>query len=583
MIINSGGNLISDQAITVSGAFSMTGTAIYTHNNISNAAVTIFSGAESFSATSTLVIDKWSSFTTPLPNGVTGNFGNLTFNTTGSWSQNGLFAPNRIKGTLAITNGSIIMDNGTGMSTSLTLQDVAISGSGCLVVQSGTPRNLTLITGNFTDVSTSTNYTYMMYRSVGNFDWTVNGNLNVNHRFTAIEGTSAANVGSAVIHVTGDFTIGGGLFTGLKQVTGSINMTVDGASLITGGPSLVAFKDYYIGDVTFNSGSLAIDNSRNTYFLGTHSTVGAVTINITGDFSISGASTRVYYAVNDASFNDIFVTIGNDLILTDALLSATNGGIVNYSIGRNYTQTGATSNFRGQYSSVNAGNVDMTINGSMTINGGLFTQSRTTGSVSLNVTEVIDVQNATFYGMNNTTLGNNGIGTLSCTDLSISASTFDFYRGVVLDGRTIPINISNQLSINFTNAAQRVYFISRAGDNNAVLDLNIGTNFYVTGTADGLFCSSMSTGMEDISIGNDFSVSGGRARFNAFENASARGHTTTGSVGGSVLLSGGSIAFSSHVGTTNWTITGDFDQTGGIQFANGIQVLLISMYWVILA
>ena len=570
--INTGGNLISDQVITINGILNLTGSAVYTHNNTSDAPSTIFNGSESIASTSTIIVNNWSSYSLPFASAISGNIGNLTFNTTGYWNQSGLFAPARIQGTLTVNAGSLVLDDGSGMSTALTLKDVIISGSGRILFQTGAPRNLTLVTGNYTDNSTASGYSTIMYRSVGNLNWHVIGNLSVSHRFSVVEGLNVTDVGSAVIDVDGNFTISGGSFEGLKRATGSFNMNVDGTTLITGGPSLVAFRDYYDGDVTFISGTTTIDNSRNTYFQGTNSSTGIVTVTINGDLNVSGATTRVFLAVNASNLDNINCTVTNDVFLTDAQFRSTSGGIVNYIVGRNYNQSGTTSTFYGQYNTLGSKNTGITVNGSLSVTGGIFSQSRNLGSVVLNITEVLNVQNASFYGMNNSAVGNNGNSLLSCTDLNISGSVFDFHRGEITDGRTVTVNISSQLMINFTNATHRVTFISKPGNNNAVLDLNIGTNFFVTGTANGLFSSSLSSGAETVDIIGDLSVSAGRVRFNAYEGVSARGHQVTGNIGGNLTISGGSIALSSNRGLSNWNIAGDFDQSAGysvIKWYNG--------------
>ena len=111
------------------------------------------------------------------------------------------FAPARIKNTLTIKAGLFILDNGMGMTTALTLQNVVLSGAGRIQVQTGTPRNLTLVTGNFTDSGTSGTASSIIYLAVGNLNWTVNGNLTINHRFSISEGASAADIGTTNVQV----------------------------------------------------------------------------------------------------------------------------------------------------------------------------------------------------------------------------------------------------------------------------------------------------------------------------------------------------------------------------------------------
>ncbi|HMT29100.1 MAG TPA: hypothetical protein PKD91_07460, partial [Bacteroidia bacterium] len=550
LTINSGGNLISDQVVTVTGTFAVVGNGIYTHNNIGDAATTIFAGTESIANTSSIIVNKWKSYTVPFMTNVNGDVGNITFNTTGYWNQGGLFAPAKILGSLTVNAGTLVMDDGSGMSTALAVNDVIIAGTGRILFQTGTPRDLNLITGNFSDNSTTSGYTSIMYHSVGNLIMQVNGDLTINHRFSGIEGVNAGDVGSAMVTVTGNFTVSGGTFEFLKRMTGSLNMSVNGLTHITGSPTMVSFKDYYTGDVTFNSGSTTIENNKSNYILGTHGVVGAVSINITGDLSLNGALTRLYIATNDTNYNNVSVNVSNDMFLNGSLCYTTTGGFVEYNIGRNYTQSGTTSIFYGQRSLVGYGDVAFDVNGSFTVMDGTFVQSRSLGSITLDVAEIITIQDADFYGMNNTTAGNNGIATLICTDMDISGSIFELHRGEITDSRTISVTISNQLTINFANASDRVVFVGRASNNNAMLNLNIGSNFYTIGSASGLFCSSISAGNETITIGGDLAVGAGRVRFNAYENLSARGHVVNGTILGSVILSGGSLAFSSNEGVT---------------------------------
>ncbi len=562
--INTGGNLVADNAVTVSGNFTMAGTGTYTHNNMSVAATTIFAGTENFAPTSKIIVSRWSSFGVPLATGVTGDFGAIDINTTGNWTQDGLFSPARIKGTLTINAGAFTMDDGTGMTTALTLQDVMITGTGRFIAQSGTPRNLTLETGNFTDNSASTGYTYLMFRSVGDLIWNVNGNLNVSHRFMMIEGLTPVDEGSATVNVTGNFNIGGSLFYGIRNATGPIVMTVNGVSAISGNPTLVAFKDNFPGDVTINSGNFTINSGTAIYFMRGNSAIGFVDLNITGNMTIMGNTTRVYGSSSTINTSDVTLDVSNDLIVTGAqLYVATTVGNVAVGVVRNFTQTGATSNFYAQRNAAATGTVNMAVNGTLAVSNGLFVQSAGRGNIDLDIVESLSIQNATFYGMNNATAGNNGSASLDVTDLDINGSSFFLHRGEITDGRTISVNITNQMIINFTSAAQQVFFINRASNNNALLNLNIGTNLFTTGSANGLFCTSMASGLETVTIGGDISIAAGRVRFNAYENVTARGHVVNGTISGSLLISGGSLALSANRFASTWNIAGDYEQTGG--------------------
>jgi hypothetical protein len=562
--INTGGNLVSNFAVTVTGTFTMSGTGIYTHNNNTVASSTIFNGTESFAPSSKIIVNSWSSYSVPLATGVSGDFGAIEINTPGTWQQNGLFAPARIKGTLTINNGLLVLDNGTGMTTSLTLSDVVIGGTARIQVQTGAPRNLTLVTGNFTDNSSSASLSSIVYLAVGDLNWTVNGNLTINHRFSIIEGVSTSDIGNVNVQVNGNFSIGGGLFDGMKKVVGSFTMNVTGTTTINGSPTLVAFKNYYTGNLQFTSGSMSVSNAPSVFFLGTNGTVGSATVLINGNLTVSGNTTRLHLASNSANANAMSLTVTNDFTLTGAqMYTALTAGDVTVTVGRNYTQTGPTSEFYGQRYTLNTPPTVVTVNGSASINDGLFIQSRNLGATTTNIVEVFSVQNATFYGMNNTAIGNNGISSLVCADLNISGSTFHLHKGYTTDGRTVTVNVTNDIVVNFTSASQEVMFVARNSDNTTKLDLQVGGNLIVFGTADGLMCTSVSAGDEIIQIGGDMQVNGGRLRFNAYENYTARGHVVAGTISGSLVITGGSVALSANRGNATWDIAGDYDQTGG--------------------
>lgn len=564
LTINNNGNLITDKSIGVSGVFQIAGSGTYTHNNTTNASTGIFAGVESISPTSTMILKKWYDYNVPLGALVSGKFGNLIFNAVGSWQQDGLFAPDRILGDLTISSGTVVFDDGTGMSTSLILNDVVVDGSGRIVVSTGPARDLTLQTGSFSDVSTNSNSSYIMFRSMGDLIWTVNGDLHFEHRFSMVLGQSVADTGSASIFVNGNFSVNGSIFEAYKNAVGPISFNITGTSTISGNPALVTLKDRFDGDVTFTSGSLTIDNSRNVYFMGSYGTLGIAQVTINGDMTLLGATTRCYIAYCDTNFNDTYLTVTNDLNITDAQLyvSTTAGGL-NMQVGRNFTQNGATSIFYGQRHSEAFGNVNIGINGSLSVNAGSFYQSRGYGSIDLNVTEVININNSTFGAMNNGTTGNNGDASLSCSDLLITNSKFYLHRGEISDSRIIDVTVTNDFVISFSDSLQVVYLISRAGYNTARLNLTVGGNLIVSGHNKGLFVTSMSSGEEIISIGNNINILGGKTRFNGYEIASSRGHDITATIGGSLLIADGSISLSTQKGISNWSIQGDFDQTGG--------------------
>ncbi|QQR94754.1 MAG: hypothetical protein IPJ93_13335 [Bacteroidota bacterium] len=189
------GTLINNGRInmTVPGNFVLGNGAVYDHNPKINIAVdeNVFeNGVENFSPTSTLIIRKWASTALPLagPTRVTSDIGNLVTSVTGTtWEQRGQFSPNRIKGSLLVTDGVLRMDDGSGATTVLTLNDVTLRGNSAIIFQEGNNRNLTLTMGNFTDSSVLVNQpTIIMNMSLGTLNLTVNGNFITRHDFIAV-------------------------------------------------------------------------------------------------------------------------------------------------------------------------------------------------------------------------------------------------------------------------------------------------------------------------------------------------------------------------------------------------------------
>lgn len=563
LTINGSALLITNSAINVTGTFTISAGGTYQHNNTTTASTSIFNGTENFDTNSKIIIDQWSSGSIPLATGVNGNFGEIEINYSGSWHQKGAFAPDRIKNTLTINDGLFILDNGTGMTTALTLEDVIITNNGRIQVQTGTPRDLTLVTGNFADMSYSSDLSSITYRSVGNLNWTVNGDLQLSHRFSIQEGQNVGDAGSLSVTVNGNFFLIGSIFDGMKKINGPMTMSVTDSIHIMGSAS-VRFKDYYTGNLTVTADNFFLDNTPSVYALGTNHTSGEASINVNNSMILSGNTSRLYVADNSANTSDVSLMVLGNLLISDAqLYTATTSGIVDVYVGGDYSQTGATSEFYGQRHTAGNYTTTLTVSGSMNVLGGMFMQSRNLGDVVANVIESVNIQNCTYYGMNNLAVGNNGLASLDCADLIITGSSFFLHRGYITDGRTIDVNISGEMSIEFTDASQQVMFVGRGSDNNAKLDLQIGTNMTVFGSADGLFCSSISAGDETISIGGDMTIYAGKVRFNSYEDITARGHDVTGTISGSLILSGGSICLSSNRGATTWDIMSDYDQSGG--------------------
>lgn len=356
--------------------FQMLGNASYTHNpraNIASEESVFENGTEMFSATSTLIINKWSTTALPLfdvtrigPN----NIGNLivNFNGVSPWEQNGLFQ-SKVLGKLTVNAGTLRMDDGTGSSTLLTLQDVDVVGSGNIIFQEGANRPLNLTTGNFLFNSTTTDTMFIMNgklgAGIGALTWNVNGNVDIRNSFFAVYNVdSLQRNASATINISGNLSLSRAIrFDILKQVNGSCSIAIGGDFTIGGPvfPLSVRFIDSFTGALTFSANNVYIQGGNGNTFMGgtaapwvfTHPK-GLVNFNVNQDFIISGTSTT--YIVNSPSYyhaptlvqfpakvNKTRITVGRDFITSANLAdfkAANDSGAVTFLVGRKLTMTG---------------------------------------------------------------------------------------------------------------------------------------------------------------------------------------------------------------------------------------------------
>ncbi len=322
-------------------------------------------GAENFDPTSNLIVLKWASLSFALgqANRLNGNIGNLETSVAGVWEMNGTLAPNRVKGYLKVHAGTLHMDDGTGLSTSLQLQDVTIDGTGAIVFQDGGNRNFTFTCNNFTDISTNnaqpTGFMALLQNSgFGKLKWIANGNVVLNHEFIGINGTASENMWADTIIINGNLTIGGAGFTGNcifhKQVNCALYMNVAGTTSILGNPGYVRFVDSGNGYVNFNTANLVISGGAKNTFLGGNEVLdgfgnpafplpsATATVNVTNDITINGASvTHVMLAPTNVQKTR--VNVGGNFstsIFSADFRAAKSIGPVSVIVGNNLSMTG---------------------------------------------------------------------------------------------------------------------------------------------------------------------------------------------------------------------------------------------------
>lgn len=563
LTINTGGNLTTTSAVTVSTSFVINGTGTYTHNNNSDASTTIFAGTESFSTTSNLIMNRWYNGNVPLGTYVSGNFGNVTLAANVVWNQDGQFAPNRIKGTFTLSGNQCTMDDGTGMTTSLTLQDVIVTGNGNLIMASGTDRNLTLVTNNYTDNSSSLYVTAHMFETYGTLNWTCNGDFNISHDFSAIQGTGLPIV-TANVNITGNLNITGGLFDFIYQVNGGLNLTVNGNTNI----AIPNGSSHWSHLIEANSQSLTY-TTTNLYVYGGNSnnylqgSIGTVNINILNDFICSG--TDVFKFTDQ--FNSTAVSniaIGRDFNVTSGTVYIGNSSQnMTWNIGRDLTLSGASSTLIGQYYITGTSSTSLSVTRNFNMTNGTFTQTKNGGAATLTVGGIMNMDAGTFKGIDHTGIGNWGTGTFTFNSFDFDGGIFYAHDGRISDGRTVQVNVTNDFDLNFANATDRVVLLYGATNNNPVLDFNVGGNFNVAGSTSAYFHSSSSTGNETVDIGGNMNISGGTVYFEGTDIGIGNAHDITTNITGNLNVSGGVLRLSSLGGIATINLTGNASISGG--------------------
>ncbi len=248
LIVNSGAALINNGRLsfqTSGNTFSLNGTGSYTHNPFANSVSDeelFVNSNENFSPTSNLNILKWYNGNVPLagPTRVQSSiFGNVTlsaFVPGGTWDQDGFFSVptiNRIRGSLTVSAGTVVMDDGTGSTTSLILQDVTVNGSGNIVFQRGYNRNYSLQVNNFSVNSLSPALpTVVLDTSFGVLNMIVNGSMNIAHDFNVIYGHNFQSGADIRLTVNGNLNITGGEVIFNRKASAPLQLTVNGISTL---------------------------------------------------------------------------------------------------------------------------------------------------------------------------------------------------------------------------------------------------------------------------------------------------------------------------------------------------------------
>lgn len=490
-LMNAGSNLIwQPQTNTAAGATLFTNTT------------------ETFAATSTLTLLTWYNFTVALPSVISGNFGNITYSNSAVWDQKGLFggATQKLMGTLTITAGQWDFDDGTGASTQLITGPITTSGTGGIIFARGANRNLTLTTGAFTH--NGSGLAAGLYQTYGTFNWTINGTFAVSTDFTGIQGPTSGALQAVSTTITttggGNFNVSGGLFDMNRGLlNGNVTLNISGGINITGAPGWFRLLDPDTqGNLSVNATSMTVSGGTDNFPFMVDGTVNTASYTITGNMTVSGASTSFYL-------------MGGNFFVFPFIYDMDPRGALSLTVTGTLSQSAG--DFRGIQNvvSANAGLYTMNLGG-VNFTGGTFLANYACRSAA-------GTHTFTVTGAGNMTV-------------SYSAATNLF-------------------------ALNRLASLG-ATPNACGLNFSVGGNLTISGAATGEFNSNNGSGTETDIITGNTSISNGNNFFNSVLTA-GNGHTTTQTIGGTLTVSGGTTQMSSETGTLTSTVTGAVSITGG--------------------
>lgn len=566
LTIVTGGDLIASNSVSVTNTFTITGTGTYTHSNASDASVGIFSGTETFSSTSNLIMNNWYNNNVPLGSLISGNTGNITFNSTGTWHQDGTFSPSRIQGDLTVSQGIVVMDDGTGASTTLNLNNVTINNTGRLLIAIGTPRDLTLTTNTYVDTSIAVGASGIMYNSYGNLVWTANGDVTINDTWRGLYNFGSIPAANATINVNGNLTLSGGYIVFVDNTDSPLDLTVSGDIIISGSPTRVEFINDGTGDVDITADDIIVSGGINNYLI-TGTCTGALTVNTTNDLEVTGSGVTLYGLYNTSNTALAEFNIGRDLIVTDSeFFVADSDGDVDLTTMRNIEINGSTGYLGIQENTNNISNIDVSTSGALNITDGTYFHTRGPGVLTLTLAEDLYISNGEFYGVEkNTAAFNNATGVFTMENFDFNGGTAIFANTKTASSTLFTINCRNNFEVNFQANTDQVSLVGYQGGNDAILDLNITGSFIVTGNyPSATFVSSKSDGDETVDIGGDFNVSGGSVFFvNDVGGPGTGDHGIITNISGDMTISGGTTYLSTRTGLADINLSGDFTMTAG--------------------
>ncbi|MFM8433070.1 MAG: hypothetical protein ACKOA1_09760, partial [Bacteroidota bacterium] len=199
-----------------------------------------------------------------------------------------------------------------------------------------------------------------------------------------------------------------------------------------------------------------------------------------------------------------------------------------------------------------SGNFNLNVNGNITNSGNIKLINNTgvanagNGNTSISVGGTFSQSAGDTRFIYNVSTLNSGIYSASINNLSVSGGIFMGQTGVNVTGGTCTLNILNNLTIAFNAASDIFRGISMTSISNTMntarFVMSVGGNMSVSGPNTAEFTSSAASGVENITITNNYSVTGATSSYNF--GAAGAGHSLNMNLGGTISQSGGTLHWS---------------------------------------
>ncbi|MEO5571261.1 MAG: hypothetical protein ABIT08_00455, partial [Bacteroidia bacterium] len=360
-----------------SGSFILGPNSTFTWEPNSNtpAGASLFTnGTEHFDPSSTLIIKKWYDYSSvPLGSVVTGDFGNVTLNSLSNgllyeWNQNNQFETHKILGTLTIDQGWIVLDKSGSIGNTVIGNIILLTPNSFLDFHKGTHNGSFIVTTkNISNTGGSLNG---IYNGNGTVALNVTGNFYNLGNVTLIYNTGVFNVGNgnATLNVAGDFNQSAGDFRAI------FNLTTTNAG---------------VADLTFNNINLTGGIMISHYAC--HSSIASCNFKVNGNLNINfNNTTDKFRVVGLTSLSGIFNNAKANLSVNGNLVIAGNPnaeftssgsvGAETVTIGGNISISGGTNNFN-----MGSHQVTFNTNGAIQITGGTTALSKFPGTATVKI------------------------------------------------------------------------------------------------------------------------------------------------------------------------------------------------------